>query len=320
MPKKPHPKKPPAVSMGEETNKKTKTKAKKEAREKEDTELCTRLTWVPKDKLKAKAARKRSAQVVKAYDILKNCECDPSVFTESERKGSESLEAWFRNLTVDERTTCSKKAADNTRFASPTSYSEDLSKAFDWLKLAVFIIEVVGKSMNKPTDRFTKGSMIEKALVEFSVDKGRFERVDQVGYDIVDTKHDKKIEVKFREGSIMKPGGDMRDYLQDIRIVNTNSTRKSGDPLLKHPADYYLFLDRPAVILAMAETIEPFLKPVHGAIELVRMPMQRACLLASHPHSILDKMEGRTYPKLVDAMEQAIRILFSDYDNVYDSP
>lgn len=320
MPKKRHPKKSPAVSIAEETNKKTKAKAKKEAREKEDTKICTRLTWMSKDDLKTKAARQRSAKVVKAYDILKNCDCDPSVLTERERKGSESLKAWFTNLTMDERITCSKKAADNTRFASPTSYSEDLSKAFDWPKLAVFITEVVGKSMNKPTDRFIKGSIIEKALVEFSVDKGRFERVDQEGYDIVDKKYNKKIEMKFQEGSIMMPGGGMRDYLKTIRIVNTNSTRKSGDPLLKHPADYYMFLDRPAVVLATAKTIELFLKPVHGAIDLVRMPMQRACLLASHSQSIVDQTEGRTYPKLGDALEQATRLLFSDFENVYISP
>lgn len=218
-----------------------------------------------------------------------------------------------------------KKLNDNTRFRPPTAYVSELAKAISFTEAFQFNHHCVGEDMNGSSDRFSKGRLNELSFVQFS--GGRFKHVDEEGYDLVDTKTDEKVELKFVNGCLKKtPNGVFREngYLKNIRIKNTmgpksenptsklnNSTSENPTtPKLKNRADYYIFVDKTACAMAEYKDIEPFLVKKPDVIELEKMPMHKLCLLSSVPE-INDV--SRDYPKYKDYRTKMEAKLFHDF-------
>jgi len=200
-----------------------------------------------------------------------------------------------------------------TNFRQLTPYAIDIAESVNIQEVFRFNHHCVGEDMNGPSDRFSKGRLNELAFVQFS--EGRFEHVDEQGYDLVDNKTGKKVELKFSISCLKTPTGPLRESgcLGTIRIKNTMGVSTSENPTLKlkNRADYYIFVDKTACAMAEYKDIEPFLVSKKDVIVLEKMPMHKLCLLADVSEEQIAITQ--TCPKYIDRRKEMETKLFEDW-------
>lgn len=137
-----------------------------------------------------------------------------------------------------------------------TIYANVLRKSIAWPSW--FALCEKTKMLNKPTERFVKGVMREKALETYS--NGRFLHVNEIGYDNIDTIQNTKLE--FKTAKLLTSKGKKKKFIS-ARIKNTMGN--SGAPIIQK-ADVYIFGGCDGVVICDFDTIATFLERKNDAI------------------------------------------------------
>lgn len=136
----------------------------------------------------------------------------------------------------------------NTRF-----YSDLLKRKVD-ISRYYRLVNGLGPSLNDRKSRFDKSDIIEQSLEVYS--DGTLKWVDQEGYDVFDTEHQLKIEVKYEDHGLFTLKGNRKSCIQ-YKIKNTLKELTTAE--LSNPADYYLFLELNGMALISYEEMKDYL-------------------------------------------------------------
>ena len=117
------------------------------------------------------------------------------------------------------------------------------------------LVNGLGGQLNDRKSRFDKSDIIEQSLEVYS--DGALKWVDEIGYDMVDTATDAKIEVKYEDYGVTTRAGNRKSFVS-FKIKNTLKTLTT--PCLENPADYYLFLDLRTIAGISYKDMEPYLQ------------------------------------------------------------
>lgn len=116
------------------------------------------------------------------------------------------------------------------------------------------LVNSLGSQLNDRKSRFDKSDIIEQSLDVYS--NGTLKWVDDIGFDLVDTEKNIKIEVKYEDKGLHTDTGNTKKIIK-YKIKNT--LKELTNSTLSDPADYYLFLDRKGIGLISYKDMEPYL-------------------------------------------------------------
>lgn len=116
------------------------------------------------------------------------------------------------------------------------------------------LVNSLGSQLNDRKSRFDKSDIIEQSLDVYS--NGILKWVDDIGFDLVDTEKNIKIEVKYEDKGLHTDTGNTKKIIK-YKIKNT--LKELTTSTLSDPADYYLFLDRKGMGLISYKDMEPHL-------------------------------------------------------------
>jgi hypothetical protein len=133
------------------------------------------------------------------------------------------------------------------------TYAKDLRNVIDdrWYTTCATIL---GEELNERADLPDKGTLLEKTVRDAS--GRRFEWVDQIGYDLVDSKFGYKVELKFASYSLITERGMPRDNVT-VRIKNNRGSNKGT--VIENPADYYIIGQENAMAVISGKDIQKHL-------------------------------------------------------------
>ena len=116
------------------------------------------------------------------------------------------------------------------------------------------LVNSLGSQLNDRKSRFDKSDIIEQSLDVYS--NGILKWVDDIGFDLIDTEKNIKIEVKYEDKGLHTDTGNTKKIIK-YKIKNT--LKELTTSTLSDPADYYLFLDRKGMGLISYKDMEPHL-------------------------------------------------------------
>jgi len=116
------------------------------------------------------------------------------------------------------------------------------------------LVNSLGNQLNDRKSRFDKSDIIEQSLDVYS--NGVLKWADDIGFDLIDTEKNIKIEVKYEDKGLHTETGNPKKIIK-YKIKNTLKELTSSS--LSDPADYYLFLDLKGMALISYAEMEPFL-------------------------------------------------------------
>jgi hypothetical protein len=137
------------------------------------------------------------------------------------------------------------------------------------------LVNGLGGQLNDRKSRFDKSDIIEQSLEVYSA--GALKWVDEIGYDMVDTETESKIEVKYEDYGVSTRTGKRKSTIT-FKIKNT--LKALTTPRLENPADYYLFLDLRRIAGISYKDMEPYLKITESGDGIVcRIPADKVEIL-----------------------------------------
>jgi hypothetical protein len=122
----------------------------------------------------------------------------------------------------------------------------------------------IGTVLNDRIWLALKGKMMEMG-VEISSNY-RLKRVDQIGYDHIDTKYGYKIEFKFASYSMVSEHGKPVKTTR-IRIKNSRGSNKGIN--IENPADFYLIGQENAMAIISGKDLMPCLEATGDGIDAI---------------------------------------------------
>lgn len=126
--------------------------------------------------------------------------------------------------------------------------------------------------LNKPSDRFAKGGLREKALESFS--NGRLRWIDQEGRD----NHDDilELDIEFKTTKLKTKTGKNKKFVS-ARLKNTMGDNATC--CIKNPADIYMFGGCDGLVICDYKTLEPYLHMSKDALTC-KIPYEKVTPIA----------------------------------------
>ena len=193
----------------------------------------------------------------------------------------------------------------NTMSAVPTI--EKIASSYkSVISFAAFFAMCLNTSnnLNKPSDRFAKGGLREKALESFS--NGRLRWIDEEGRDNRDDVLG--LDIEFKTTKLRTKTGKNKKYVA-ARLKNTMGDNATC--AIKKPADVYMFGGCDGLVICDYKTLEPYLHMTKDALTC-KIPFEKVTPIAfasDYDEEIKAKM---TATKSVDyvAMRQKMEMEF----------